>query len=1096
MGRERGRAPTPFGTRQDAADTILSSTRRQYLRGDFQPVLETALIERVREAKARDPLAAVVVVVPSNLLRVYLRRRLAEAGAHLGVRIESLSGLVEEFAFPERVRSGLAKMPTLAPRLFAEAAIAQMPEVSSFAPLRRMPGFPGRLAATIRDLRDAAITPEMVLACAESPKQRDLAALYAEFEQRRCAARLADDAENLALAAAGVKTHDRFGADVTLVIHGFYDFVTLQQRFVEALLQRYGGLVLCPAPVGESGEYGERFLERLRALGFEELPTTRAHAPAEPGTDLELFRARSTDRFAARGRGIRGDKTVRFMAPRFRGEEARDTLRIVRELAGKGVPLHEIGILSRQQSSVRWIASEAARLETALPGAKLPLFEQGGHALAEEAPARALARLSEALQTNLERVSVLAFLDATDRFPRAFAYARLARRESIRGGEGAAEWHAALAIVESIPARSRTTDEEEKTDTRRMTDAGDAAALRSIVSILAAARASIAQADSFSGATSALRAALGRLCGEEALDLLSPIFAALAQVDLARSAYSIETFFSLVPDAIEGASTSSGGFQKGLFAGGLLGSRGLSFRAVILPTLEEGVFPRRAMQDPLLLDEERLTLSKLFAKVGEPGLPCPTRRAAAEERLLFHLACSAARETLVFSCPRFEDASETEIVASAAWRVALELMHGAALPKGDPRKVEDLAPLFFERDASPLDLTEWDRSRITKAAREVGGGKIARFLNALDPIVDRALRGEFRRRSAKVFTEFDGVVSSTTWKKRARELTAEPLSVTRLERYAMCPFKYFASRVLELDPSDPRAESTIDFRARGEVIHESAEHFFHALHRRDEPWPLDPSRRGELLVEFLTIGRAVFAKFAAETTLPQVIEEVAGQLIDRELEALLDFEYASPRAARPRRFEVEFDREHGSEVRFVAGASAVSFAGKIDRIDVDEAAHTAIVVDYKTGNKPAPADREPGLGGGRRMQLPVYALAAQRVLGDAVTVTESEYFYCSRAGDGLRVATDEQGFTGEGLAELSKVVLALVDGVRGGVFFADPSDEKVCKHCELKLACGKGPFLENAYARKQSDPAVAAIQAVRNAEAATEVDGDEGSESP
>lgn len=1053
----------------------------------------------MREAKARDPLAPVVVVVPSNLLRVYLRRRLAEAGAHLGVRIESLSGLVEEFAFPERVRSGLAKMPTLAPRLFAEAAIAQMPEASSFAPLRRMPGFPGRLAATIRDLRDAAITPEMVLTSAESPKQRDLAALYAEFEQRRRAASLADDAENLALAAAGVTTHDRFGADVTLVIHGFYDFVTLQQRFVEALLQRYGGLVLCPAPVGEAGEYGERFLERLRALGFEELPAAHAHTPEEPGTDLELFRARSTDRLAARGCAVRGDKTVRFMAPRFRGEEARDTLRIVRELAGKGVPLHEIGILSRQQSSVRWIASEAARLETALPGAKLPLFEQGGHALAEEAPARALARLSEALDTNLERVSVFAFLDATDRFPRAFAYARLARRESIRGGEGAAEWHAALAIVEASRLRVPTANDEnddEKTDSRRVTDAADAAALRSIVSTLDAARASIARAESFSGAASALRAVLGELCGEDALDALSPIFAALAQVDLARSAYSIETFFSLVPDAIEGASTSSGGFQKGLFAGGLLGSRGLSFRAVILPTLEEGVFPRRATQDPLLLDEERQALSKRFARAGEPGLPCPTRRAAAEERLLFHLACGAARETLVFSCPRFEDASETEIVASTAWRGALELMHGAALPKGDPRKMKDLAPLFFERDASPLDLAEWDRARITRAAREAGGGKVARFLNALDPIVDRALRGEFRRRSAKIFTEFDGVVSSAAWKKRARALTAEPLSVTRLERYAMCPFKYFASRVLELDQSDPRAESTIDFRARGEVIHESAEHFFHALHRRDETWPLDPSRRGELLVEFLTIGRAVFEKFAAETTLPQVIEEVAGQLIDRELEALLDFEYANPRVARPRRFEIEFGREHGSEVGFGAGASAVSFAGKIDRIDVDEAARTAIVVDYKTGNKPEKADRKPGLGGGRRMQLPVYALAAQRVLGDGVTVTESEYFYCSRAGDGLRVSTDQQGFTGDGLAELSKVVLALVDGVRAGIFFADPTDEKVCKHCELKLACGKGPFLENAYARKQSDPAVAALQAVRNVEAATEVPADEGTESP
>lgn len=1063
------------------------SVERTIVRGDFQPTLEEALVERVLHAKARDPLAPVHIVVPSNLLRVHLRRRLGEAQAFLGVRIDSLRSIVEELAFPAVARRGLVAMPDLAGRIFAEAAIAAMPKESTFEPLRAMPGFPGRLTATIRDLRDAAITPEALASAAESRKVKDLAALYADFESRRRAAKLVDDAGLAALATAEIGNGASIGSDASLFVYGFYDFVSVQQRFVEALLARHGGAIFSPVPDGEVGAFGRPFLDRLRELGFREV-TTKSRSSNSATNDLALLRARLLDRDASPESRIRGDGSVRFLAPRFRGEEPREVLRLVRELVERGVALHEIGIVYRQRGGVRLIAAEVARLARELEGASVPLFEQGGHALSETPAGRSLIRLAEALHSKFRRPEVLAFLDAAGRFPRTPAWARIARRAGITGGNGADEWLDSLARVAKSNRRGDVEDGEEGTLDVEARRARDAAELRAVVSRLRDVARSIDSAKSFAAAAAGLRAGFRTQCGDDAAMALESAFAALAEADVAEATFDSESFLELVEDAVRGASTSAGAFEKGLLAGGLLGVRGLPFRVVILPSLEEGVFPRRAAQDPLFLDDERRAISARVCDPGEPGLPRPTERAAAEERLLFHFACAAARETLVISCARFEDASEKELAPSSAWRGALEALLRAPLPKDDVRRDPVLKSLFVA-SSTVLDLSEWDRGAMSSATR-VRDGSRARFLAELDPIAAQALRGEISRRRSRVFTEYDGIVAGEAWDARAKELLAAQLSVTRIERYAMCPFKFFAGSVLEIDPDDPRKEATIDFRAHGDVIHEAAEHFFYKLAKRDEPWPLDPSRKDALREELLEIGRAVFDEHARSTALPRVVLDAERLRVDDDLLALLAYEYDSTRPERPSHFERKFGGADGPPVELGDEHARLRFLGEIDRIDVDRARKTAIVVDYKTGKKPTQKKHDAGLDGGRALQLPVYALGAQRVLGPAYTVEKSEYFFCTRRADGVRYGPDRGGFSGEGLATLESTIAELARNLRAGHFFPDPSDDDLCTQCELRVACGKGKFLDIAYDKKSADPRVASFQALR----ASAGDDDEESE--
>ncbi len=100
-----------------------------------------------------------------------------------------------------------------------------------------------------------------------------------------------------------------------------------------------------------------------------------------------------------------------------------------------------------------------------------------------------------------------------------------------------------------------------------------------------------------------------------------------------------------------------------VFVGSIDEARGRSFDVVFLPGLAEGLFPRRALEDPLLLDEQRAGL----------GLDQQDQRVA-RERMLMRSAAAAANSTFVVSYPRMD-------VAQARARVpsfyALEVLRAA-----------------------------------------------------------------------------------------------------------------------------------------------------------------------------------------------------------------------------------------------------------------------------------------------------------------------------------------------------------------------------------------------------------------------------------
>src|SRR5208337_3771109 len=100
-----------------------------------------------------------------------------------------------------------------------------------------------------------------------------------------------------------------------------------------------------------------------------------------------------------------------------------------------------------------------------------------------------------------------------------------------------------------------------------------------------------------------------------------------------------------------------------VFVGSIEEARGRSFEVVFLPGLAEGLFPRRSLEDPLLLDEQRVQL----------GLDTQDQRVA-RERMLLRSAAAAATSSFVVSYPRMDVAQSRARVPSF---YALEVVRAA-----------------------------------------------------------------------------------------------------------------------------------------------------------------------------------------------------------------------------------------------------------------------------------------------------------------------------------------------------------------------------------------------------------------------------------
>ncbi|MBI4880407.1 MAG: exodeoxyribonuclease V subunit gamma [Planctomycetes bacterium] len=1061
---------------------------RRLIRGDFQPVLEGAFLAEVKARRARDALARVTVLVPSNLLKMHLRRLLArDGGACLNVRFLTLIDLARELAEPALRRAPRALLPALGRELVAGEAARSCGEKSYFHAVSRCAGFPAVLAAAIRDVRDCLISPDDLRRASPARKIRDLADLLEGYERRLAAAGLIDDADLFRLALAEAEDHPLLAGAPPLV-YGFYDFTSVQRRLLEAVLRRAGGIVFAPIGEGRAFAYARPALDFFQRMGFADeggVPAARGN-----GRALDVLRERLFERPGG-GPPAPPDGSVRILACPGSPLEAREIVRQVVLLAREGFPLHEIGVVFRGAGPLP-LVDEALRSFAALaclaPEERPAVFLHGGRSLAELRAARSLLLLLDLLAGGLARRDLFEWLHFAGFEPRALALERLARKARVAGGEGAAEWRERLAFLErgliaerERAARADAAGEGDATSEEAWRQRlEDLARLRALVERLESGAERLRRAASFSEQVEAACGLFAALSpgGAEDLAALCEALEQVAELDRLGFAPDLESFQRLAAEALAGECRREGSFQQGLFLGSLLPARGLPFRALLLPGLEDGVFPRRGRQDPILLDHERAALSARLLPEDDVGLPL-ARRARQEDRMLFRLACAAAGERLIFFYPRVNEGDGRERLPSPALVAAGEALRGERLPAGAlPRLPEArVVPAFDPADAAPpLDLLEFDRRETARAVAEKAPERLL-FLAELHPPARAVLRAELLRWRAPDFTPFDAVVPEEPG--LAPPGAGRPISPSRLETYARCPFQYYARYVLGLaEPEEDDELAELSPLDRGSLVHRVLEEFGRGI-AAAESFPLAEGRRAALrrrLEELLDLQARRFEESGA---LPHpLLRRAARSRLAADLRSFLEHEIEGSTERRPAFLEVSCGRgaaQPALEIDLGDGKIAVS--GAIDRVDLSLDRKSATVIDYKTGAAIARGDG--GLDGGRRIQLPLYALACQEVIAPGAAVTRAEYFFCTRSGGGKRLAGDSALWSGGAAGQLKEVLRALRDGIARGVFLADPRDVKTCGVCPFALVCGRGAGLEERFARKKKDGAAEVYFALR-----------------
>lgn len=501
-----------------------------------------------------------------------------------------------------------------------------------------------------------------------------------------------------------------------------------------------------------------------------------------------------------------------------------------------------------------------------------------------------------------------------------------------------------------------------------------------------------------------------------------------------------------------------------VFVGSVEEARGRSFDVVFVPGLAEGLFPRQALEDPLLLDE---------ARAGLPARLAVEDRRVARERLLLQAAAGAARLRLYASYPRLDVTLGRPRVPSfyalELWRAALgrlpDLKHmekqaarAASTQMGWPAPVDT---------AEAIDDAEYDLaylSGLLRERREMERGA-SHYLLASNPHLKRSLRARARRWRPRWFGS-DGIVDPDEAARRilaGYSVRSRAYSPTALQQFAACPYKFLLYSIHRLRPRERTvAIEQLDPLDRGSLFHDAQREFFRELQAAGG-LPITPEQVEQALGVADRVLNRVAAEYeeklapAIEPVWRTAIEELRIDLRGWILELLeVHAEWL------PERFEFSFGLPAeeappgGTAADEAVILDGARVRGRIDLVERHRLHRLLRVTDHKTGKPPDPAPVS--IGRGEHLQPVLYGLAAEQLLG--TPVDSGILFYATQRGGyrQLRIALDR------GARQRAAWALETIDACILEGFLPAAPKKDACQYCDYRPVCG--PYEERRVAKK------------------------------
>jgi ATP-dependent helicase/nuclease subunit B len=389
-------------------------------------------------------------------------------------------------------------------------------------------------------------------------------------------------------------------------------------------------------------------------------------------------------------------------------------------------------------------------------------------------------------------------------------------------------------------------------------------------------------------------------------------------------------------------------------------SRNPEARLAIVLGFNEGQFPARPPSPVILTDSDREELEKRQLHTG-----ATVRRHLARERYLAYVACTRASERLVITWSKTDD-------------------DGAALnPSPVLANIRKLFPGTKVQEVSGR-IESWtacahDSELVVPMLKTLRGPGLAPPQNAAWkrlqqlPSVSRALAGvsHFQHPTTAVSLSPD----------LASQLYGPILqtSISRLERFAACPFQFFLHSGLR---ADERRQFELDVKEEGTFQHDVLAEFHFDLQRDGLRWSnLTPEEAKQRVAQCSDrVAKRYRQGLFKSGERSQFVAAVLTRSLQEFVATLVEWMRTQYRF-EPAQVEVPFglQSDHPSFALELENGRRLELSGRIDRVDLyrDPASGQTrfVVVDYKSSQKEL---KDLLMANGLQLQLLAYAAVLRR----------------------------------------------------------------------------------------------------------------------